>query len=90
MVVLPGVKIGNRVVVGAGSVVTRDTGDDVVVVGNPAKVVRRLRGPEDDVGDKVEGEGVSALKKRLEDLEAEMAEVRRKLEMVLEIDGKKI
>lgn len=41
-IVVPGVTIGNNVVVGAGSVVTKDVPDDVVVVGNPARVVRRL------------------------------------------------
>lgn len=38
-IILPGVKIGNRVVVGAGSVVTDDVPDNCVVVGNPAKVI---------------------------------------------------
>lgn len=38
-IVLPGITIGNRVVVGAGSVVTRDVPDNTVVVGNPAKRV---------------------------------------------------
>ena len=37
--ILPGVKIGNHVVVGAGSVVTRDIPDGMVVAGVPAKVV---------------------------------------------------
>jgi maltose O-acetyltransferase len=36
-VVLPGVAIGDRAVVGAGSVVTRDVAPDVVVAGNPAR-----------------------------------------------------
>ncbi len=40
--ILPGVTIGKRVVVGAGSVVTRDVPDDVLVAGNPARVVRSL------------------------------------------------
>jgi maltose O-acetyltransferase len=40
--VLPGVTIGRRVVVGAGAVVTRDVPDDVMVAGNPARVVRPL------------------------------------------------
>jgi putative colanic acid biosynthesis acetyltransferase WcaF len=37
--VLPGVKIGDRSVVGACSVVTRDVPDDSVVAGNPARVI---------------------------------------------------
>ena len=41
-VVLPGLTIGERAMVGAGAVVTKDVPDDVVVVGNPARVLRRL------------------------------------------------
>ena len=41
-VILPGVTIGNNVVVGAGSVVTRDIPDNVVVAGNPAVIKKRL------------------------------------------------
>ncbi len=41
-IVLAGVTIGDRSVIGAGSVVTKDVPSDVVVVGNPAKIVRRL------------------------------------------------
>ena len=43
--VLPGVTIGKRVVVAAGAVVTRDVPDDVLVAGNPARVVRPLEYP---------------------------------------------
>lgn len=46
--VLPGVTIGNRVVVGAGSVVTRDLPDDVVAAGNPCRVLRHLTEVEKD------------------------------------------
>jgi acetyltransferase-like isoleucine patch superfamily enzyme len=42
VVVLPGVTIGKGVTVGAGSVVTRDVGDFCVVVGNPARVIRKI------------------------------------------------
>jgi acetyltransferase-like isoleucine patch superfamily enzyme len=37
---LPGVRIGEHALVGAGSVVTKDVPDRCVVVGNPAKVTR--------------------------------------------------
>ncbi|MBX7068084.1 MAG: acyltransferase [Microthrixaceae bacterium] len=40
-VVLPGVRIGRHVVVGAGSVVTSDLPDFSVAVGAPARVIRR-------------------------------------------------
>jgi acetyltransferase-like isoleucine patch superfamily enzyme len=39
-IILPGVTIGNNVVIGAGSVVTRSIPDFSVAVGAPAKVVR--------------------------------------------------
>ena len=35
------VTIGNRCVIGAGSVVTKDIPDDSVAVGNPARVIRK-------------------------------------------------
>lgn len=41
VVVLPGVSIGRHVVVGAGSVVTRDLPDHSVCVGSPARPVER-------------------------------------------------
>lgn len=41
-VICPGVTLGQRVVVGAGSVVTKSFPDDVVIAGNPARVIRRL------------------------------------------------
>jgi UDP-2-acetamido-3-amino-2,3-dideoxy-glucuronate N-acetyltransferase len=41
-VILPGVVIGERAMVGAGAVVTKDVPADAVVVGNPARVVRTL------------------------------------------------
>ena len=38
--ILPGVTIGDRVVVGAGSLVTRDIPDNCLVVGSPARIRR--------------------------------------------------
>jgi acetyltransferase-like isoleucine patch superfamily enzyme len=40
--ILPGVTIGPRAVVGAGSVVTRDVPEGVVAAGAPARVLRRI------------------------------------------------
>ena len=40
--ILPGVTIGSNVTIGAGSVVTRDIPDNVVAVGNPCKVIKKL------------------------------------------------
>ena len=41
-IICPGVQIGSRTVIGAGSVVTRDIPDDVFAAGNPCRVVRRI------------------------------------------------
>lgn len=40
-VILPGVHIGNGAVIGANSVVGRDVEDYTIVIGNPARVLRR-------------------------------------------------
>ncbi len=42
VVVLPGVKIGNNSVIGAGSVVTKDIPADVMAIGNPCTVVKNI------------------------------------------------
>lgn len=39
-IILPGVKIGNEVVVAAGAVVTKDVPSNSIVAGNPARVIR--------------------------------------------------
>lgn len=41
-IVLPGITIGDNVVVGAGSVVTKDLPSNVVAVGNPCSVLREV------------------------------------------------
>lgn len=40
--IMPGVTIGNNVVIGAGSVVTKDLPDNVIAVGNPCRIVREI------------------------------------------------
>lgn len=43
VVILPGVKIGNNCIVGAGSIVNKSIeGDGLVIAGNPAKIIRRI------------------------------------------------
>lgn len=41
-IICPGVNIGDRSVIGAGSVVTKDIAADVFAAGNPCKVIRNL------------------------------------------------
>jgi maltose O-acetyltransferase len=43
-VINPGITIGNNVVIASGSIVTRDVPDNVVVGGNPAKIIKQLSG----------------------------------------------
>lgn len=40
--ICPGVHIGSRCVIGAGSVVTKDIPDDVIAAGNPCRVIREI------------------------------------------------
>lgn len=43
VIVCPGVTIGDRVVVAAGSVVAKDIPSDSLAAGNPARVIRSLK-----------------------------------------------
>ncbi len=38
-IILPNTRIGNRVIVGAGTVVAKDVPDNVVIVGNPFRII---------------------------------------------------
>ena len=42
VILCPGVSIGDRTVIGAGSVVTKDISSDVFAAGNPCKIIRKL------------------------------------------------
>ena len=43
---LPGVTVGDYSIVGAGSVVTKDIPTNSIVVGNPARVLRKIKKSE--------------------------------------------
>jgi maltose O-acetyltransferase len=43
-IILPGVRIGARAIIGAGSVVTRDVPEDAFAAGNPCRVIRDVAG----------------------------------------------
>lgn len=42
VIVLPGVTVGDNVVIGAGSIVTKDLPSNVVAVGNPCRIIREV------------------------------------------------
>lgn len=42
VIVTPGVTLGDNVVVGAGSVVTKSFPDNVVIAGNPARIIKTV------------------------------------------------
>lgn len=41
-IILPGITIGNNVIVASGSVVTKNVPDNVIVGGNPAKIIKPI------------------------------------------------
>jgi maltose O-acetyltransferase len=45
--VCPGVTIGDRCIIGAGSVVVKDIPSDSMAVGNPCKVIRKITEEKD-------------------------------------------
>ncbi|MCI1553464.1 MAG: sugar O-acetyltransferase [Levilactobacillus sp.] len=47
-VILPGVTVGENAIVGAGAIVTKDVPANTVVVGSPARVLRRIKGMSTD------------------------------------------
>lgn len=40
-VIMPGVSLGRNCIVGAGSIVTKSFGDECIIAGNPAKVIKK-------------------------------------------------
>ncbi|MBO0449415.1 chorismate mutase [Enterococcus sp. MJM12] len=72
-IILPGITLGDNVVVAAGSVVTKSYLDNVVIAGNPARVIRMIdednaKSPLDNARkeiDQIDRELVSLLERRM-------------------------
>ena len=47
-IINPGVTIGDNVIIGSGSVVTKSFPNDVIIAGNPARIIRSIK-PEDQI-----------------------------------------
>lgn len=62
MTVLGGITIGRGVTIGAGSVVTKDVPDFVVVAGNPARVLKKIevKAPDPRLASTEEAEAASS------------------------------
>lgn len=82
--ILPGVTLGNNVVVAAGSVVTKSFGDDVVIAGNPAQVIKSTLAEPDTTQplaiprqkiDQLDNQIVSLLEQRMDAVQ-EIAEIK--------------
>ncbi len=41
-IINPGVRVGNNVVIASGAVVTKEVPDNVVVGGNPARIIKNI------------------------------------------------
>jgi len=62
--IMPGVTIGSNVLVAAGSVVTRTIPDNVVVAGNPAKIISSIEDFEEKmIAKNVRSKGMSKIEK---------------------------
>lgn len=42
-IILPGVTVGENAIVAAGAVVTKDVPDNMIVGGNPAREIRKIK-----------------------------------------------
>ena len=49
-IICPGVTIGSRTVIGAGSVVTKDIPENVFAAGNPCRIIREISENDDSTG----------------------------------------
>lgn len=54
--VLTGVTIGDNTIIGAGSIVNKDIPSDVIAVGNPCRVIRKITAADKEKYHKFEGD----------------------------------
>lgn len=67
VILLPGVTLGDNVVVAAGSVVTKSFGDNVVVGGNPARIIKNIE------IERTEADPLAAQRKKIDGLDQKIA-----------------
>lgn len=67
VILLPGVTLGDNVVVAAGSVVTKSFGDNVVVGGNPARIIKNIE------IERTDADPLAAQRKKIDGLDQQIA-----------------
>ena len=65
VIVTPGVTLGNNVVVGAGSVVTKSFPDNVVIAGNPARIIKTVE-------EELTEESLETLRQKIDTIDREL------------------
>lgn len=67
VILLPGVTLGDNVVVAAGSVVTKSFGDNVVVGGNPARIIKNIE------IERTDADPLASQRKKIDELDKQIA-----------------
>ena len=79
VIVTPGVTLGDNVVVGAGSVVTKSFPDNVVIAGNPARIIKTVE-------EELTEESLETLRHKIDMIDRELvALLEKRMDMVTKI-----